>query len=84
MLLRQVAGAGAELDLLGGMDQRGEEQERVGDVLGPVGQVLADEHVVEAELVGEDDRLAVFPQRDGRVPVQRMHRHHEYAELHGA
>ena len=34
-------------------------------------EVLADEGVVEAELVGEDDRLAVLAQRLGRVAVQR-------------
>ena len=56
-----------ELDVLRVRDQRRQEEQAVGDVLALVGQVLADEGVVEAELVGEDDRLAVFLQRLGRV-----------------
>ena len=53
----------ASLMRLGLVNQRREEDQAVGDVLGLVGEVLADEGVVEAELVGEDDRLAVFLQR---------------------
>jgi hypothetical protein len=64
------------------MDERGEEQQRVGDVLRLVGEVLADEGIVEAEPVGEDDGLAVLLQRFGVIPVQRMHRHHENSKLH--
>ena len=60
-----------ELDVLGLGDQRRQEHHAVGDVLGLVGQVLADEGVVEAELVGEDDGLAVLLQRLGPVAVQR-------------
>jgi hypothetical protein len=44
--------------------------------------VLADERVVEAELVGEDDRLAVLPQRDRGIAMRGMQRHHENAESH--
>ena len=54
----------------------------VGDVLGLVGEVLADEDVVEAELVGEDHRLAVFLQRLRRRALRRMHRHREEAKSH--
>ena len=47
-----------------------------------VGQMLAHEGVVEAELVGQDDGLAVLLQRLGPVPVHRMHRHREVAQSH--
>ena len=82
MHLRQIGGAGRELDLLGVVDQRRLEQHAVGDVLAGVGQVLADEGVVEAELVGEDDRLAVFAQRLRPVAAHGMHRHGEVTQPH--
>ena len=82
MHVRQVGGAGGELDGLGVVDQRRVEHHAVGDVLARVGQVLADEGVVEAELVGQDDRLAVLAQRLRPVPVHRMHRHGEVAQPH--
>ena len=77
MRMRQIRGSGGELDRLRLADQRGEKDEAVGDVLAAVGEVLADERVVEAEPVGEDHRLAVFLQRLQRMPMRRMHRHHE-------
>ena len=82
--LRKVAGAGGQLDGLGGVDQRGQEHHRVGDVLGRVGQVFADEHIVQAQAVGQDDGLAVFAQRLHGVPPEGMHRHHEHSESHPA
>ena len=63
-------------------DERREEQQAVGDVLGSLGQMLADERVIKAELVGEDDDLAVFLQRLRRAAMQRMHRHREIAQPH--
>ena len=44
--------------------------------------VLADIAFGEAELVGEQERLAVLAQRLPPVLVQRMDRHGEEAELH--
>src|ERR1700694_4003346 len=82
MDLRQVRGAGGEPDALRLADQRGEEDEAVGDVLAAVGEVLADEGVVEAEAVGEDDRFAVFLQRDRGLAFRGMHGHGEEAEAH--
>ncbi len=78
----EIGGAGRELDGLGVVDQRREEHHAVGDVLAGVGQMLADEGVVEAELVGEDDGLAVLAQRLRPVPVHRVHRHGEVAQPH--
>jgi len=81
--VRKVRGAGRELDALGRVHQGGEEDEAVGDVLGLLGEVLADERVVEPELVGEDHRLAVLLERLRRRPVRRVQRHGEVAKSHG-
>ena len=83
MLLRQIGGAGGELDVPGVADQRGQKQQAVGDVLGALGEVLADEGIVKAEFVGEDDGLAVFAQRIGGAALERVHGHGEVAESHG-
>ena len=82
MGMGQVGGAGAELDPVGRVDQRRQEQHRAGDVLGGVGQVLADERIVIAEPVAQHDRLAILLERLGVVGVQRMHGHREIAETH--
>jgi len=72
------------------MDQGREKNEAVGDVLGFFGQVLADECIVKAKLVGQDDGLAVFLQRLRGRTVRRMHGHreitksHEYVPLFGS
>ena len=82
MHLREIGGAGRELDRLGVVDQRRLEHHAVGDVLAGVGQVLADEGIVEAELVGEDDRLAILAQRLRPVPAHRVHGHGEVTQPH--
>ena len=82
MRLRQVRGAGAELDGFRLGDQRRQENETVGDVLGLVGEVLADEGVVEAELVGEDDGFAVLLQCFERIALDRVQGHGEVTETH--
>ena len=82
MHLRQVGRAGRELDRLRVADERREEQHAARDVLGLLGQVLADERVVKAEPVREDDRLAVLLQRLGGAALHGMERHGEVAEAH--
>ena len=82
MHLREVGGAGRELDGLGVVNQRRQEHHAVGDVLAGIGQVLADEGVIEAELVGKDDRLAILAQRLRPVPAQRVHGHGEVTQPH--
>ena len=82
VLLRQVGGAGGELDLGGGRDQGRQERHAVGDILAAVGQVLAHEGAAEAQFVGQDDGLAVLLERLRPVPVQRMHRHGEITQSH--
>ena len=66
----------------GSVDQAGDEHRAGGDVLGAVGGVLADIAFDEAELVGEDESLAILAQRLPPVLVQRMDRHREEAKLH--
>jgi hypothetical protein len=80
--VREVRRARAQPDLAGLGDQRGEEDQAVGDVLVPVGQVLADERVVETEAVGQDDGLPVLAQGLGPRPPLRVHRHGEVAQSH--
>ena len=82
MAVREVRCPGAELDGLGVADQGGEEDEAVGHVLAAVGEVLADEGVVKAEPVREDDCLAVFLQGVHWIALRRVHRHHEKAQPH--
>ena len=77
MLLRQIAGAGTELDGVSVTDQRGEKQQAARDVFGFLGQMLADKRIIKAQLVGEDDGLAIFMKRVGATALLRMHRHGE-------
>src|SRR5262249_35050633 len=60
MHLREVGGSSGELDGLGVVNERRLEHHAVGDVLARIGQMLADEGVVEAQLVREDDRLTIL------------------------
>jgi len=59
-----------------------EEDEAAGDVLGLLGQVLADKCVVEAELVGEDHGLPILLQGLRRRAVDRVQGHGEVTEAH--
>src|SRR6476620_5143529 len=49
-----------------------------------IGQMLAHESIVEAELVSEDDRLTILAQRLGPVPVHRVNGHGEVTQPHQA
>ncbi len=82
MPLRNVGGAGGELNVLGVANQRGQEQHAAGDVFGDFGEMLADKRVVEPQLVGENDGFAVFGQRLRAVAAHRMQRHGEIAQTH--
>jgi hypothetical protein len=84
MHLRQVGGPGGKLDGLGVVNERRLEHHAVGDVLARIGQMLAHEGIVEAELVSEDDRLTILAQRLGPVPVHRMNGHGEVTQPHQA
>src|SRR3954453_18102238 len=84
MIVRHVDGAGAEFDALRRLDQRANKHHARRDVLGAVGVMLADIAFDVAELVGEDERLAILAQRNAPVLLDRMDRHGEEAEVHGA
>jgi hypothetical protein len=58
--VRQVDRAAAQADAPRVARQRGDEDQARGDGLGEIGDVLADERLLEAELLGEQDRLAVL------------------------
>src|SRR6266511_1819396 len=82
MHLREVRGPGRELDPLGRRDQRGLKHHAVGDGLAGVGEMLAHEGVVEPELIGENDGLAVLLERLDPITVHGVHRHGEVAQSH--
>src|SRR6266700_1877700 len=83
MMVGHVDRAGAELDVSGLADQRGDEDQRGGDALGRVGDVLADKTFGEAELVRDQGELAVLFEHLRVIAPGRVHRHDEEAELHG-
>ena len=82
MAVREVRGAGTELDGFRLAEDGGEEDEAVGDVLFRIGKVLADEGVVVAQPIGEDHRLAILLQRDHGLARTRVQRHGEEAKAH--
>src|SRR5262249_16529360 len=84
MHLREVGGSSGELDGLGAVNECRLEHHAVGDVLARIGQVLADEGVIEAQVVREDDRLTILTQRLGPVPVHRVNGHGEVTQPHQA
>ena len=53
-----------------------------GDVLGLVGDVFADIGLGEAELVGQQERFAVFPQRELPVLAEWVDRHRKETQIH--
>ena len=80
----EVHGAAAQLDLARIARQRRDEDQARGDGFGEVGDVLADEGFLEAELLGEQHRLAVLFQRLAPVAADRVQRHGEVAKLHAS
>jgi hypothetical protein len=44
--------------------------------------MFSDKGIVKAELVGQDNRFTILPERLGPIPVRRMHRHSEISEPH--
>ena len=64
---------------LGVTDQRRQKQQTVGDVFGFFGEMFADEGIVKAQLVGKNNRLAVFRQSVRATPLFGVHGHGEIA-----
>lgn len=75
MLMRKVRRPRGEFDLRCVRYQRRKKEQAVRDVFVPVGEVLADERIVEPQRVGENHRVPVFAQRLRPGAVQRMERH---------
>jgi len=65
-------------------DERGEEDQRRGDLLDLGGEMLADPRLGIAEPVRQQDRLAVLFQRLEKRLFRAMQGHREQAELHSA
>jgi len=83
MCVRHVDGAGAEPDLFGRGGEPGDESDAGGDVLGLVGNVLADIGLAEPEFISQQERLAVLVERLPPILAERMDRHGKEPELHG-
>ncbi len=82
MTVGEIHRAAAELDALRIARQRGDEDQARGDGLGEVGEMLADERFLEAELLGEQHRFTILGQRAPPIPPHRVQRHGEVTELH--
>jgi hypothetical protein len=82
MVVGQVDGAGAELDVFRVVEQPGDEQQGRCDRLGGVRQMLAEEAFDETETVGHQGQLAVLLERLCQITADRMDRHGEEAKLH--
>ena len=82
MRVWHVDGAGTELDLPGRRGDPGNEGDAGGDVLGLVGDVLADISFGKPQLIGQQERFAVLFQRQPPILVDRMDRHGKKPEIH--
>ena len=82
MVVGQVDDRGAERDVLGALQEAGEEHQRRGNGLGGGGEMLAQPEFIEAEPVGEHRLLAVLLERAPERAVWRMDRHHEHPQAH--
>ena len=83
MRVRHVDGAGAKLDLSGRRREPGNESYAGSDVLGSVGNVLADISLGEPEFIGQQESLAILLERKPPILVDRMDRHRKEPKLHG-
>ena len=82
MRVRHVDGAGAEFDLFRRGGEPGDEGNAGGDVLGLVGDVLADIGLGEAQFVRQQESFAVLLQGQPPILVERMDRHGKEPEIH--
>ncbi len=83
MRIRHVDRAGAQLDLFGRRGEPRDKGDARRDVLGPVGDVLPDIGLGEAQLVRKQKRFTVFLEGQPPILVDRMDRHRKEPELHG-
>src|SRR5712691_1122475 len=83
MGVRHVDSAGAELNLPGCRSEPGDECYAGSDVLGSVGDVLADISLGEPEFIGQKEGLAILVERKPPVLLYGMDWHRKEPELHG-
>ena len=82
MGLRQIGGAGRQLDRLGFVDQRRQELKAVGDVFDRIGNMFAAKRIIKAKPVRQNKRLAILFQRFDPIAMRRVHRHREKSKSH--
>ena len=70
------------LMLFGVVQHPGDEDQRRGDGLGGIGDVLAEIALGEAQPVGDQRQLAVLPKHLGELAAERVDRHGEKTEFH--
>src|SRR2546430_15972317 len=83
MSVRQVDGAGAKPELPGRRREPCDESDAGRNVLGSVGDVLANIGFGEAEFIGQQESLAILLERKPPILVDGMDRHRKEPELHG-
>ena len=82
MIARHVDHAGAQLDLAGFLDERGEKDHAAGDRLGQIGHVLTHECLTIAKFVGKDHRVLILLEDFAIIPCDRVDGLGEETELH--
>ena len=82
MVVRHIDGAGTKLDPPGGGSNPCQECDAGGDVLGLVGDVFADIAFGKPQFVGQQERFAVFLERELPILVERMDRHRKETQFH--
>jgi hypothetical protein len=82
VVVGQVDRASAEDDALRAIDEACQKDRGGRDVLRQVRRVLADEGLLEAQLIGSRDDLPVFLQGFRVIPRRRMDRHGEERIVH--
>jgi hypothetical protein len=82
MGVRHIDRASTESDLFGSGGDPGKERDAGGDILGLVGDVLADIGLGEPEFVGQQESFTVFPKGKLLILAERMDRHRKETQLH--
>ncbi len=82
--VRQVNRTGTEADPGGLPCEACQEDDAGGDRLGPIADMLAHERLAVAELVCQDDCLAILREAQREILPRRMQGHREEPEFHRA
>ncbi|MNV37839.1 hypothetical protein D3C71_1293730 [compost metagenome] len=82
VVLGQIQYACGELDVLGGIQKRGEKLEWVSDRLRTAAVVFAYPYLGVAQLISQNCGLAILLQHFSVVTPRIVQRHHEKTEFH--